>query len=63
MLFPVVEGGDRFNEWITDSGRQESRLRYDRDRRHASETASADLGIAGRRREASLHLHRESLGV
>ena len=46
-----------------DSGRQESRLRSDRDRGHASESASADLGIAGRRREASLHLHRDPLGV
>ena len=48
---------------VHDLERQESRLRSDRDRGHASESASADLGIAGRWREAALHLHRDPLGV
>jgi hypothetical protein len=58
MLFPVDEEGDRFNEWITDSGRQESRLRSDRDRGHASETASADLlGDGGKLRSTCIATH------
>ena len=40
-----------------------TRLRSDRDRGHASESASADLGIARRWREAAIHLHRESPGL